>query len=58
MQQDKNPVADYIADITRELALMAKAARLDALAEILKMAHQEARFAAGLIPPEPIYSDG
>jgi hypothetical protein len=43
MQQEENPVAEYIADIIKQLAEMAKAARLDALSDILKMAHVEAR---------------
>jgi hypothetical protein len=49
MQQELNPVAEYLADHTRELAEMAKAARLDALAGILKMAQLEARLVAGSI---------
>jgi hypothetical protein len=32
MQQELNPVAEYLADHTKELAEMAKTARLDALA--------------------------
>jgi hypothetical protein len=43
MEQEQNPVAHCIADITGKLAMMAKAARLEALSGILKVAHVEAR---------------
>jgi hypothetical protein len=58
MQLEKNRVAEYIAAHAEQLAKMATGARLEALAAILKMAHLEARFAAGLIPAAPVYSDG
>lgn len=54
MQQDKNPVAEYIADITIQLSEMAKAARLETLANILKMAHIEAR---AVVVGSPLESD-
>jgi hypothetical protein len=58
MQQERNPVADYIADHAEQLATMAAGAGLEALAGILRMAQLEARFAAGLIPVSPACSDG
>jgi len=43
MRADQNPTAAYIADHTRELALLAENGRLETLAYLLTMAEMEAR---------------
>jgi hypothetical protein len=58
MQQGNNPVPDYIADHTEQLAKMAAGAGLEALADILRMAQLEARIAAGCIPAVTACSSG
>ena len=43
MRADQNPTAAYIADHTRELALLAENGRLETLAYLLTVAEMEAR---------------
>jgi hypothetical protein len=40
---DVPAIADYIADMTRELSAMARSARMDLLAYLLEMAAEEAK---------------
>lgn len=40
---DVPAIADYIADMTRELSVMAHSARMDLLAYLLEMAAEEAK---------------
>ena len=42
-QTGKPDVADYIADLSKELAVMARGARMDLLAYLLEMACVEAK---------------
>ena len=40
---DVPAIADYIADMTRELSVMARSSRMDLLAYLLEMAAEEAK---------------
>ena len=42
-QNNPADIADYIADLSKEMALMARAARMDTLAYILEIASIEAK---------------
>lgn len=40
---DHSAIADYIADMSRELSFMARSSRMDLLAYLLEMAAEEAK---------------